>query len=401
MIGNIGGGGGFGGLLGYVLDKEKQPRILSENMASDTPSDLAREFRRISNGNPRISKPVKHISVSFAPEDGVVEDWLKEAIALRLLNGLGYQETPYLVVAHDRDDPGHDAIHDHDHIHIITSAVDYDGNRVDPSWEAYRMQSILREAEIDFGLRQVASSWEVKREKALGLKLDSHLAHLVRDSFKDRPDLQTWLDRLAQSDIDVRFNISKNDNVMGITYLKDAEISKGSDIGASWAVVNDRVSVTADDLPLMKATNIKSQEKPVRLSKLDSPEGTLCERAMFDRAVEMAVMKLGQGKKFKNSRADIKLDGDTLTVVRMRPHRLMLKATQTKDGKWEPVGFPHVEKRDVEQLERFNGVESKKFETFLQDGAVAPVDNFDQLDGYVVSDLHQEQDFYEEEGLSL
>jgi Relaxase/Mobilisation nuclease domain len=394
MIGNIGGGGGFGGLLGYVLDKEKQPRILSENMASDTPSDLAREFRRISNGNRRISKPVKHISVSFAPEDGVVEDWLKEAIALRLLNGLGYQETPYLVVAHDRDDPGHDAIHDHDHIHIITSAVDYDGNRVDPSWEAYRMQSILREAEIDFGLRQVASSWDVKREKALGLKLDSDLAHFVANSFKDRPNLKTWLDRLAQSDIDVRFNISKNDNVMGITYLKDGEVCKGSDLGASWTVVNDRVSFTADDLSLMKATNIKSQEQPVRLSKLD--------RAMFDRAVEMAVMKLGRDKKFKNSRADIKLDGDTLTVVRMRPHRLMLKATQTQDGKWEPVGFPHVEKRDVEQLERFNGVESKKFEAPHLDETLDAVDEFIYLDAYAVRDLDQEQDEYiEEEGLSL
>jgi hypothetical protein len=223
MIGKIGGGGGFGGLLGYVLDKEKQPRILSENMASDTPRDLAREFRRISNGNPRISKPVKHISVSFAPEDGMVEDWLKEAIALRLLDGLGYKETPYLVVAHDRDDPGHDTIHDHDHIHIITSAVDYDGKRVDPSWEAYRMQSILREAEIDFGLRQVASSWEVKRERASGMNLDSDLAQLVRDSFAERPNLKTWLDRLSQSDIDVRFNISKNDHVMGITYLRDGD----------------------------------------------------------------------------------------------------------------------------------------------------------------------------------
>lgn len=394
MIGNIGGGSGFGGLLDYVLDKKKQPRILSENMASDTPSDLAREFRRISNGNPRISKPVKHISVSFAPEDGVVADWLKETIALRLLNGLGYQETPYLVVAHDRDDPGHDAIHDHDHdhIHIITSAVDYDGNRVDPAWEAYRMQSILREAEIDFGLRQVASSWEVKREKALGLKLDSELAHLVRDSFAERPNLQTWLDRLAQSDIDVRFNISKNDNVMGITFLKDTEVCKGSDIGASWVVVKDRVSLTTADLPLMQATNIKSQEKPVRLSKLD--------RALFDQAVEIAVLKLGRGKKFKNSRADIKLDGDTLTVMRMRPHRLMFKATQTQDGRWEPVGFPHVEKTDVEQLERFNGVESQKFETSPQHEA-SEMDEFIRVAAVVVSELDQEQDEYcEESGLS-
>ena len=75
---------------------------------------------------------------------------------------------------------------------------------------------------------------------------------------------------------------------MGITYLRDGEVCKGSDLGASWAVMNDRVSVTADDLALMKATNIKSQEKPVRLSKSD--------RAMFDRAVEMAVLKLGQEK---------------------------------------------------------------------------------------------------------
>jgi hypothetical protein len=82
---------------------------------------------------------------------------------------------------------------------------------------------------------------------------------------------------------------------------------------------------------------------------------------MFDRAVEMALMKLGQGNKFKNSRADIKLDGDTLTVIRMRPHRLMFKASKTDDG-WEPVGFPNIEQRDVEQLERFNGVESQSFE---------------------------------------
>ncbi|MCY7337497.1 MAG: hypothetical protein LH613_15020 [Chamaesiphon sp.] len=101
---------------------------------------------------------------------------------------------------------------------------------------------------------------------------------------------------------------------MGITYLKDGEVCKGSDLGASWAVVNDRISVTAEDLPLMKATNIKSQEKPVRLSKIVGLCPAFGNRAMFARAVEMAVMKLGQGKKFKNSRADIKLDGDTLTM---------------------------------------------------------------------------------------
>ena len=76
-------------------------------------------------------------------------------------------------------------------------------------------------------------------------------------------------------------------------------------------------------------------------------------------------MKLGRGTKFKNSRADIRLEGDTLTVIRMRPHRLMFKASKTDDG-WEPVGFPNIEQRDVEQLERFNGVEPEKFENVAE-----------------------------------
>ena len=66
------------------------------------------------------------------------------------------------------------------------------------------------------------------------------------------------------------------------------------------------------------------------------------------------------------------------------------------------MGFPHVEKRDVEQLERFNGVESKKFETPHLHEALDPVDKFIRIDAYVASDLDREQDeCFEEEGLSL
>jgi len=82
-------------------------------------------------------------------------------------------------------------------------------------------------------------------------------------------------------------------------------------------------------------------------------------------------MKLGQDKKFKNSRADIRLEGDTLTVIRMRPHRLMFKASKTDDG-WKPVGFPNIEQRDVEQLERFNGVEPEKFENVAEQVSEQP-----------------------------
>jgi hypothetical protein len=362
-IAKISKGSGFRGIMDYLLDPDKRPRIIGGCVFTSTAADLAREFRMVANLRRSVTKPVRHFSISFAPEDGTVDDVIKEAISLRILDGLGYAECQFITVDHHRDDPGHDYAHHHDHMHILTNAVTSKGEYVRDSFDAYRMQAILREVERDFGLREIKSSWEIKREKAQGIHLDSDLAQNVAASFKDRPNLETWLDRLAQSDIDVRFNISKSDNVMGITYLSNEKSYKGSDIGASWAVVNDRVSVTADDLPLMQATNIKSQEKPVRLSKID--------QAMFDRAVEMALMKLGRDNKFKNSRADIKLEGDTLSVIRMRPHRLMFKASKTDDG-WEPVGFPNIEQRDVEQLERFNGVEPEKFENVAEQVSKQP-----------------------------
>ena len=359
-IAKISKGSGFRGIMDYLLDPDKRPRIIGGCVFTSTATDLAREFRMVANLRRSVTKPVRHFSISFAPEDGTVDDVIKEAISLRILDGLGYAECQFITVDHHRDDPGHDYAHHHDHMHILTNAVTSKGEYVRDSFDAYRMQAILREVERDFGLREIKSSWEVKREKAQGIHLHCDLARNVAASFNDRPNLETWLGRLAQSDIDVRFNISKSDNVMGITYLGNEKSYKGSDIGASWAVVNDRVSVTASDLPLMQATNIKSQEKPVRLSEID--------RAMFDRAVEMALMKLGQENKFKNSRADIQLDGNTLTVVRMRPYRRMFKADKTSDG-WKPVGFPNIEQRDVEQLERFNKVEHQSFENIAEQPA--------------------------------
>ena len=67
-------------------------------------------------------------------------------------------------------------------------------------------------------------------------------------------------------------------------------------------------------------------------------------------------------------RVGIELDNDTLTVVRMRPDRLMLKARKVGDGKWELVGWLNIDRKDVEQLERLNGVKAQRFDDVLGGG---------------------------------
>jgi Relaxase/Mobilisation nuclease domain len=359
-IAKINKGNGFRGVMDYLLNPDKRPRIIGGCVFNSTPAKLAREFRLVANLRPKVSKPVRHFSIAFAPEDGTVDDVTKEAIALRVLDGLGYQKCQFIAVDHHRDDPGHDYAHDHDHIHIVTNAVTVEGKFVSDSFDRFKIQTILREAERDFGLREIKSSWEVKREKAQAVKLDAEIAQIVTGSLENCPNLQTWLDRLAESDIDVRFNLSMSDRVTGVTFLKDGEAHKGGDIGSKWSVVREKIPTSTGDLALMRSTNLKMQGQPVRLSQID--------RAMFDRAVEMAVLKLGDGNKFKNCRVGIELDNDTLTVVQMRPDRLMLKARRMGDGKWEAVGWLNIDRMDVEQLERLNGLEVQRFDDVLGEG---------------------------------
>jgi Relaxase/Mobilisation nuclease domain len=351
-IGTISKGTGFGGLFEYLLDVAKKPRIISSCVLNSDPTKLAREFRAVSNLRPTVRKPVRHFSISFAPEDGVVDDVVKEAIAFQVLDGLGYSDCQFIAIDHHRDDPGHDEIHDHDHMHIVTNAVTVHGRYIHDSYDQFKIQTILRKAEKYFELREIKSSWEVKKEKATTI-VESDIAQEVAQTLTKCPDLQTWLDRLKQLSISVRFNLSKTDHVMGVTFLKGGKSYKGSSIGAKLAIINERVLINSGDLNLMKATNIETQAQPAELDEI--------EWAMFDRTVEMALLKLGEDEKFESNRVKIKLDGDILSIHRVRPNKLMLKATIVEDGEWEPIGFPNIDKKDVELLERMNKVPAQTF----------------------------------------
>jgi hypothetical protein len=370
-IGKITRGNGFYGLLNYLLDADKDPIVISGCTIGSKPDDIAREFRQVANLRPGVEKPVRHFSISFAPEDGNVEDIVKEAIALRVLDSLGYDNCQYMAIGHRRDQKGHDEVHNHDHMHIVTNAVTLEGEHVDGSFERYKIQEVLRELESEFGLKQIKSSWEVKHEKGQEINRSSEIAQLVAASLENKPSLAIWLDRLTENSIDVRFNLTDKGVVKGITFIKDGEAHKGSSIGAKWSrykgtkkpsnldegclIVSEIVQISPEDIPLMKAANLKSQQHPVRLNEVD--------RAMFDRVVEMAemaVLNQGRNRKFRNGRVEIAIDDDRMKVRRVRPEKLMLEATKV-DGQWQVVGFPNIIKVDVQLLERVNGVEGMDF----------------------------------------
>jgi Relaxase/Mobilisation nuclease domain len=345
MISRTTHGSNFKGLLDYLLNPAKRPEIIANYMFGDNPTDLAQEFNQVASLRPTTKLPVRHISLSFAPRD-VVDRLDRESIVNRVMTHMGYDDCQFIGIAHHRDDPGHDLPHDHDHLHIVVNAVDVYGQRVADSWDRFKIQPILREIERDFGLQPVKNSWELKQEKIHKLNPDLEIFQLVDRSLHNCPNLETWLDRLQDSQIDVRFALSKDDKVNGITYLHSGKAYKGSEIGTSWNAVERQVPTTLDNLPLIVAANAKSQEHRMDLGAI--------ERQNFDRAAMMANMALKGRERFKTGRLDIKRDGNTLTAYRMRPHRQILKAIETQGG-WEPVGFPNIDRVDLNLLVKLSG----------------------------------------------
>jgi Relaxase/Mobilisation nuclease domain len=345
MISRTTHGSNFKGLLDYLLNPAKRPEIIANYMFGDNPTDLAQEFNEVASLRPTTKLPVRHISLSFAPGD-VVDRLDRESIVNRVMMHMGYDDCQFIGIAHHRDDPGHDLPHDHDHLHIVVNAVDVYGQRVADSWDRFKIQPMLREIERDFGLQPVKNSWELKQQKVRTLNPDPQISHLVDRSFQNCHNLETWLDRLQDSQIDVRFALRKDNQVNGITYLQAGKAYKGSEIGASWNAVEQRVLTSPDSLPLIRAANAKSQEHRMDLGEI--------ERQNFDRAAMMANMALKGRERVKTGRLDIKRDGNTVTAYRMRPHRQILKAIETQGG-WEPLGCPNIDRVDLNLLVKLSG----------------------------------------------
>lgn len=158
MIGKITTGGNFSKLFEYLFKKNQGAALIANNSFSDDPQKIAEEYNLVASRNSITTKPVKHIIVAFAPEDGRVEDKVKIEIAQEIVNSLGYTDNQWCVVKHNRKNSKHDWEHDHDHMHIAINAITFNGRRIKDGFDKTRLEKILRNLETQYKLKSVISS---------------------------------------------------------------------------------------------------------------------------------------------------------------------------------------------------------------------------------------------------
>ena len=147
MIGSVTRGASFHGLARYLTENQDRVAWTSQRnlMPGLTPKQMATAMDATARQS-AAERPVYHLSLSLAPEEGLTPKQWNEA-ADRMLSALGLEEHQALIVAHsDRD---------HEHIHIAVSRVHPARYRAAPLRHDYRtVEQACRHLERDWGLRE-------------------------------------------------------------------------------------------------------------------------------------------------------------------------------------------------------------------------------------------------------
>ena len=264
-------GSGFGGTLNYDLDKDgrndKETEILHaegvdvivglDGKLHGDPQHMARSFRMQAEMNPRVEKCVKHMYLSYMPQDivAMVNNVLPKEMAVdtvqqavrqlgqervdqivnqamisdwkAVLKDLGYENTQFLIVRHsEKSNP---------HSHCVLNMVDNDGRRLKDHGEMRRGVKACREITIEKGYcwgdhKSVSQS---KSERPYERERQS-MCKDIYGIIKDGTDAVTLQKEAARLGITVKYRTDKQTGfIKGVSFERGGVRFQGGKLDRS------------------------------------------------------------------------------------------------------------------------------------------------------------------------
>ena len=264
-------GSGFGGTLNYDLDKDgrndKETEILHaegvdvivglDGKLHGDPQHMARSFRMQAEMNPRVEKCVKHMYLSYLPQDIVamvnnavpkemavdtvqqavkqfgqekVDQIVSQAMVFDwkvVLKDLGYENTQFLIVRHsEKSNP---------HSHCVLNMVDNDGKRLKDYGEMRKGVKACRELTIRRGycwgehksVSQCRSERPYERER-------QSMCKDIYGIIKDGTDAVTLQKEAARLGITVKYRTDKQTGfIKGVSFERGGVRFQGGKLDRS------------------------------------------------------------------------------------------------------------------------------------------------------------------------
>ena len=135
--------------------------IIRFNKCFGNQKELIQQFNEVRQLNMKLSKPVAHITLSFAKGEQVDKNKLSE-ISEACAKDLGFENNQYVAVVHK--DTGHQ------HLHIVANRIGFNKQTVSDSNNYQKIANFCRKTELQYGLQQVLNpkKFLLKERRELG-----------------------------------------------------------------------------------------------------------------------------------------------------------------------------------------------------------------------------------------
>ena len=226
MIAKIVKGSSFKGVVNYILDKEKDAKILvCDGLFAENRDTIAMSFEAQSKMNPKVMKPVGHISLAFSKEDEHrLTDRAMAGIALEYLKEMGITDTQVLIVRHfDKEHP---------HVHIAFNRIANNGRTISDRNERIRSARICKELTKKYNLYFASGKEQVKRHCLKEPdKTKYELYSILKSEISRCGNWQQLAANLEKQGVDMRFKYKgKSDEVQGVVFTMNGYSFSGSKI---------------------------------------------------------------------------------------------------------------------------------------------------------------------------
>lgn len=226
MIAKIVKGSNFKGVVNYILDKEKDARIIvCDGLFAENKETIAGSFEAQVRMNPRVTKPVGHIALAFPKEDEHrLTDRAMAGIALEYLDKMGIKDTQILIVRHfDKEHP---------HVHIAFNRIANDGRTISDRNERIRSTRICKELARKYGLYLADGKEQVKPHRLREPdKTKYELYSILKMEVARCGNWNMLIANLEKQGVEVRFKYKgKSDEIQGVIFSKNGYSFSGSKI---------------------------------------------------------------------------------------------------------------------------------------------------------------------------
>ena len=229
MIGKIMKAASFGRCVHYVTDKEEARILASDGVLLTSTQDIINSFELQRQMNPRISKPVGHIALSFLPEDkDKLTDEMMTKIAREYMELMGIRDTQFLLVRHfDNGNP---------HCHLVYNRINNEGKTITDQNDFRRNEQVTKQLKRKYGLTFSKGKGRTKTERLRGTeKTKYEIYRAIGTALLRCKSWSEFENHLKANGVEVELvmkrNGSKNLNdIQGLRFTKDGLTFKASQI---------------------------------------------------------------------------------------------------------------------------------------------------------------------------